>query len=306
MMGQSRLTRRPARRVLPEAQRACRTAPPVRPSSSSRTCSSPRATATTCAATSRSRSRSSRPPGSTSPTTGRCARTTTTSPASARATRVATASNSAARSPVCARSCSCCATTPTSLARRRTSPTRRCPSCGGATPRPRRTTSTTTSPRAARRSGTTWATATGRPRPNYATVVLQRLQPDAHRQRPARSVPGRRSRSSVRSPPRVRARSACVSPVARSRPRSSAVAPTCSTATARSPPTTVRRSSDHRPLGDSDVYRDIDVMPDGQGYVVLDEYGGRLQVRIGHVGGHRRVAVDGRTSPGRTPRVRSR
>ena len=72
------------------------------------------------------------------------------------------------------------------LARRPTIPDPPVPELWGSTPRPRRTTSTTTSPRATRRSGTTWATATGRPRPNYATVVLARLQPDAHLQRAAR------------------------------------------------------------------------------------------------------------------------
>ncbi len=46
----------------------------------------------------------------------------------------------------------------------------------------------------------------------------QRLQPDADRQRPARTVPGRRARCSVRSPRPVRAPSACASPAVRSPP----------------------------------------------------------------------------------------
>ena len=58
------------------------------------------------------------------------------------------------------------------LARHATSPIPRCPSSGAARRRPPTTTSTTTSPRATRRCGTTWATATGRPRRTTTPSIL--------------------------------------------------------------------------------------------------------------------------------------
>ena len=64
------------------------------------------------------------------------------------------------------------------------------------------------------------------------------------------------------------------------------------------------RSSDRPTLADSDAFRDIAAMPDGQGYVVLDEYGTGPQVRLRH----RRRTPSGRsawaTTRGRT-RARS-
>ena len=175
---------------------------------------------------------------------------------------------------VCARSCSCSATTPTaprgSPAR---SPIHRCPSCGAAPRRPRRTTSTTTSPRARRRSGTTWATATGRPRrttpPSCSSVYNQMLTdsgeagqcpPDgllfgaAHR---GRALPG--EPAPTRAGHRHRRRGGGTY-VLNGNGAVTAYngAPVLRVAAARPTPT---------------AFRDIAAMPDGQGYVVLDEYG---------------------------------
>ena len=165
--------RRPARRVLPAAQRAARTAPPARPCSSSRemfvtegnryNVRGDIAFAQSIVETAWFNYPRQRDGAAVQQQLRRHRRVRH---------RAATASSSPARSPACARRCSCCATTPT--ARRRTAniPDPPVPELWGSTRRPRRTTSTTTSPRGTRRSGTTWATATGRRRPNYATVVL--------------------------------------------------------------------------------------------------------------------------------------
>ena len=104
-----------------------------------------------------------------------------------------------------------------------TSPTRPSPSCGEAPPPPRRTTSTTTSPRDAplwnHMGNGNWATA-----PNYATgcsASTTRCSPTAVWPVSARPT----DCSSVRSPPRDHARSGCGNPVAPSRPHRR-VAPT--------------------------------------------------------------------------------
>ena len=131
------------------------------------------------------------------------------------------------------------------------SPIRRCPSCGGAPRRPRRTTSTTTSPRARRRSGTTWATATGRPRPttrpSCSSVYNQMLTYSGEA--------GQCPPDGLLFGPLDRGRALPGEPAAagaRDRHRRRGAGPTCSTATARSPRPTARRSSDRRRSADTD------------------------------------------------------
>ena len=60
------------------------------------------------------------------------------------------------------------------------------------------------------------------------------------------------------------------------------------------------------PLADSDAFRDIAVMPDGQGYVVLDQYGLVHKFGSATSAATRRVAVDGLLPRRRTPAARSR
>ena len=253
-------------------RRASRTARRARRSSSSRRCSSTRATATWCAATSRSRSRSSRPawfnfpdygivkPGNNNfAGIGACDSCGNGYPVQQRAQRRARADPAAAQ------------LRRRSTRGRPTSPIRRCPSCGAAIPRPRRSTSTTSSPRATRRSGTTWGTATGparrTTRPSCSHVYNEMLIV----QRPARPVPARRP--AVRRAHRGRAVPGGAAP-AGPRDRGDADGRLLRAERRRQRARVQRRARARLTRRfDWDLARDIAVMPDGNGYVVLTGIG---------------------------------
>ena len=111
-----------------------------------------------------------------------------------------------ARWTVCARSCSCCATTPTSARASRNIPDPPVPELWGSTPATANYNfdhyfAKGDAPLWNDMGNGNWATA-----PNYNTVDPERLQPDAHVQRSPGSVPARRPALRCRSPRPDRAR----------------------------------------------------------------------------------------------------
>ena len=273
VLGVSRLSAGATRRVLPLARAGEPSVPRprARRSSSSRRCSSTKAIGTWCGATSRSPSRSSRRDGSTSPTTGSSSPGTTTSGASAPASSCGNGTQfGIALSGVRGADPAAPELRRRQLAHAHASRSSGARALGEHARDRRRTTSITSSPRDTRRSGTAWGTATGPARPTTrpsCCASTTTCSSPAGNQVSAR----RMSCSSARSPRSGRARWRCANRAARSR-RRRAVGFYVLSGDGNVSAYNGAPALGHPNFG-SDLARDIAVMPDGNGYVVLTGIG---------------------------------